>query len=515
MSEPLKKYLSVEEAAQLLQMEVSALLRAREQGEIRGFADRGTWKFKAEDVTAFKLSKDDSSLGLGTLNTSDEGSDLVLDEDILSEQPTVIRRGGGPTDDSGSDSDVRLIFDDMPLVSDTDASSMSDSDSDVQLAGEVKKDPGSDVTLANNSPNILTGSDSDVKLVGEQSISEIELGVGDSDSDVKLIPQFESTKMLRPGQGADETIDLPPRDDEESVLSDDSGISLVGDSGISLQRPDDSGISLASDSALNLASDSGISLDATADSGISLELSEDELSGKQKAPKGRGKPALKDDSGISLELSEDELAPKAPPKGKKPGAKLTTPMMDVPLPGSDDLIDTNLEVPLLDDSGSGDGSDSSYGISDSSVDHTSVITLDEDDEIEDFTASKKARSSSESLEAAVFEDDDASVEVAAEAGEDDELEEMEDVFGADDDDFDDVETGESHSELEYNPRATVAAVEHDWDAGTVVGLGLSTVVMLVCGTVIFDLVNSMWHTDVANRNPLGGVVLDMLKGFFG
>ena len=51
-----KKYLSLEEAAQQLGMRNDELNKMREQGQIRGFADRGTWKFKVEDVEAFASS---------------------------------------------------------------------------------------------------------------------------------------------------------------------------------------------------------------------------------------------------------------------------------------------------------------------------------------------------------------------------------------------------------------------------------------------------------------------------
>ncbi len=45
-----KKYLSLEEAAQMLGISKDELNRLRERQEIRGFADRGTWKFKHEDI---------------------------------------------------------------------------------------------------------------------------------------------------------------------------------------------------------------------------------------------------------------------------------------------------------------------------------------------------------------------------------------------------------------------------------------------------------------------------------
>ncbi len=48
-----KKYLTLEEAARQLGMKPDELVRLRERSEIRGFADRGTWKFRSEDVEEF------------------------------------------------------------------------------------------------------------------------------------------------------------------------------------------------------------------------------------------------------------------------------------------------------------------------------------------------------------------------------------------------------------------------------------------------------------------------------
>ena len=56
-----KKYLSIEEAAGILGVETSELNRLREKGEIRAFADRGTWKFKQEDVDKLSRSRETDS----------------------------------------------------------------------------------------------------------------------------------------------------------------------------------------------------------------------------------------------------------------------------------------------------------------------------------------------------------------------------------------------------------------------------------------------------------------------
>ena len=52
-----KKYLSLDEAAQQLGLRNDELNRIREKGQVRGFADRGTWKFKVEDIEELARSR--------------------------------------------------------------------------------------------------------------------------------------------------------------------------------------------------------------------------------------------------------------------------------------------------------------------------------------------------------------------------------------------------------------------------------------------------------------------------
>ncbi|MAG95008.1 MAG: hypothetical protein CMJ48_14875 [Planctomycetaceae bacterium] len=234
-----KKYFSSEEAAQQLGIPIDELNRLRESGELRGFADRGTFKFKAEDIEELARTRQ--------VDSDPDVSILSGDDDALSEQPTIIRKedsgailGDVDTSESASDSDVRLILDDT-LTSD---------------------DEGSDPEAG------LLDSDSDVRLVGADSSPG---GAAESsDSDVKLI-------------GAESSIVLS--EESSSVFSEDEadGSALVLDSG----------------SDIALAADSGISLEAPADSGISLELEED--SGITLDMGDSGPIGLADDSGIALE----------------------------------------------------------------------------------------------------------------------------------------------------------------------------------------------------------------------
>lgn len=242
-----KKYLSLEEAADFLRMRPDELLRLRERQEIRGFSDRGTWKFKGSDVEELqrKLQPD----------SSPEVPMLTDDESVHSSSHSK----------SNSDSDVRLVFDEEPPAASDDALPLGPiSDSDVQLLGDdLKPVSDSDVRLLDSGADIPVGpvSDSDVKLLDS------------SDSDVKLV---------RPGSGS-------LIDDDDSALGGDLGGSLFGGDS-DLRLGDESGVKLTPGS-------SGIQLSRPADSGIllegasSLKLKDDAQSSsiKKKSPVGDDK----------------------------------------------------------------------------------------------------------------------------------------------------------------------------------------------------------------------------------
>jgi excisionase family DNA binding protein len=520
-----KKYLSIEEAAEQLGIASAELNRLREKGVIRAFADRGTWKFKEEDVEKLGRSRQaDSDPDVPLHQPDDEGSGadlLFTDEDSLGTQPTIISKK--QPDDSGSDSDVRLIFDDSLQVTEPKAGPpQDDSDSDVKLAGgapaapaKAADDSDSDVKLAGTAAGAPGGgSDSDVKLVTDDVPTKESSG---SDSDVRLVSSDSSGEVKLAGSGSSGSV--PIMDEEggstilvdpagSSVMDDESGISLgegsdiplASDSGISLERPNDSGISLSDESSIVLTDDSGISLagekssNIKADSGISL---------------------AKGDSGISLSKGDSGISVSKQPAGKKKGAPPspsdsddltgTVPLMDAPLAEDEDLLDTQMEVPSL-----GDSSESGEIFGTGEGDSTNVITLDDDEDPGYDVTSEIPRGA-----AALEEDeeamiDDEPVDVSDElVGEDDEL--AEDVFGAEDEDFaSDVESGESQAELPIAPRGMVAA-EQDWGMGTHVALWASTALMVACGTVLFDMVRNMWHTDAASHNPVASMLLDMFK----
>ncbi|MDZ4686938.1 MAG: HAD-IA family hydrolase, partial [Planctomycetaceae bacterium] len=194
-----KKYLSLEEAAQFLGVRSDEVIRLRERGELRGFADRGTWKFKSDDVEEAKRRRQpDSSPDVPLMS-----DDSALDVDVKTSR------------DAASDSDVRLMAGadlrtsltgsshDMPVIK-----TGKGSDSDVRLVGAAGLKP-------------LKGSDSDVKLIKPKG-SDSDVKLSDSDSDVRLTgvagprspADSDSDVRLAPPAGSDSDVRLAKPDPE-------------------------------------------------------------------------------------------------------------------------------------------------------------------------------------------------------------------------------------------------------------------------------------------------------------
>lgn len=367
-----KKYLSLEEAASQLGISVDQLKRIREHGDIRGFADRGSWKFREQDIEEFLRSRQADSSPDFPIITGDSSSS-VLDEPESEEL-------------SSSDSDVRLFFDESMFEDDNEAKELansgsdvrltgdsgpglesseeealdfsgwdsnpklSDSDSDVKLVGASTEadielnstarlhDSDSDVLLADESGLTFSDSDSDVRLsdegidktgemtfIGSDSDSDVKLMGGDdflaedSDSDVKLsggMDRTDSDVRLAdsPSNTNNKTIALPPipADSDLKLIPRGSGARNQGlDSGISLDVRS-SGIGLdADESGISLEMDSGISLEAD-DSGISLESFDS--GAKLGGDSGISLESfdsgvdLSDDSGISLDAADSGIS---------------------------------------------------------------------------------------------------------------------------------------------------------------------------------------------------------------
>ena len=517
---PNKKYLSLEEAAAQLGIKTDELIRLREKGDVRGFADRGTWKFKADDVDEYhRRHQPDSDPDLDLI---DDFSDVG--DDDFGRNATVIRKKG----QTDSDSDVRIV--ETPHSGPKSGgkakseSTQPDSDSDVRLAAS-----DSDVRLLPASD-----SDSDVQLIGPKS----GLKPAHSDSDVTLVlkesiggPQSrepaktDAMVSIPDDLHSDHTLHLETADSSIS-LSQDSGIRLGNDSGISLSQ--DSGIRLGNDSGIRLSDDSGIQLNRPADSGISLEglgsgirLADSGITSRDLS--GSGPLASSQTFDLLAESSVTKRgASSSKPKG---GAAAAGKNQDVteqfsfssldeddlsataPLLRSGDEAASSAELDLFD---SGDSSEMA-SLSDSNQN----VVMFEDDEDDAPPVSKKRPQ--KSVEESIFEIDEVAEEPLdeLEVSDDDLSEESELDDLAFDDDADDQEDSFSSgsSKLGFGgTKKLPVAQEIEWSAGFF-SLLLSSLCMLIAGVwVSADLLRTVWGR--AEESPVYPGIAGLLSALW-
>ncbi|MFV1968838.1 MAG: helix-turn-helix domain-containing protein [Pirellulaceae bacterium] len=314
------KFVELNEAAKMLGLTPERLVEMRSNGDIHGYRDGSSWKFKEEEIDRVA-----AELGAGSEGTisfgddvgdKDDASILVSEEELghsgESTSSTVIGKSG---DAHKSDSDLKVSGEsDLSLVpsADTDLNIGPDSDveSDVHLVPGVGTN--GDVTLvpdAGSDPTLAAGADSIDGSEGSGGTGRLDafdsdMSIGSSDLDVTLDSE------------------LALSDDDEVVLG-GSGIGSdltlgAADSGINLSAPSDSGLSLEADSGINLQTptDSGLSLeeeplDLGGSSISSLELPEDEeviaLEEEPSAQHGGQAPAaaVKKDEEFLLSPSDD------------------------------------------------------------------------------------------------------------------------------------------------------------------------------------------------------------------
>ncbi len=303
----MSNFVPLEEAAKKLGVSADELVEMLGRGEIFGYRDGASWKFKPteiervasemmgdaldEDPAGSSILMSESELGSASSHGSTIGSDIHSTSDASSDPDSDVALVADP----GSGSDVRLVAskadDDLKLADDDDdedeleltaddGGELLASASDAMDSGKLKL--GSDLGLGSGLGSDIPLSDSDrLDLTGDASNvlggSEVSLGGGSEiikgDSD----PAIDSSGL---GLGGS---DLELTDDGDLVLGGGSDLALGTDSGINLMSPADSGISLE-DEPLDLAA-SGISgLDLAADgsdpgisgSGSAVDFQQDE-----------------------------------------------------------------------------------------------------------------------------------------------------------------------------------------------------------------------------------------------
>ncbi|MBA3314799.1 MAG: helix-turn-helix domain-containing protein [Planctomycetota bacterium] len=514
-----KKYLSLDEVTGRLGLSSDQVNKLREEGRLRGFADRGTWKFKSDDVEEFARSRqadsapdvpilddsleDDSFVSPSGVKRMSPGSSVIsADDDVVGEQPTVIRgdaTGSSIYDDepllTSSDSDVRLILDDSLMAGDSnpDVSVQGDSDSDVRLM-----DPKSGVRRSTPAPG--GRSDSDVKLMSDEgdTVSDVRLLSGDdlpaakagSDSDVALVSPR--------GKGGGSVFD---DEDDMRSLAGDSGIALesIADSGIALDAPSGAGKGKAAFDDSVLAGPGGIESSIIAlseDSGIALSSDSRKGSGIDV-----GSPT---DSGIALEALND--------------GGMTQPMMRTQGGRRDQGDDTQFEMGSATD-------DSEFELAESGgsmdSDDTSVILFEDDDAFDVAPVAKKpAGRKQPAVDEYIAAEGDDVIEMEDDFDDFDEeggssvvMADDEDLeFEAADEDFDEgFQTGESAADFAPAAQRVAVAAEPEFGVPTFAGLAATSAILVLCGMLMFDLVRSMWNY---SDPQLSGWLLNSTKSLF-
>lgn len=318
------RFVELNEAAKLLGISPEELIEKRSNGDIHGYRDGNSWKFKIEEVERCKVewqegAKSDSALrfddGLDELikpAAMEDDESILVSEESVGASPettssTIIGKSGGAP---AADSDLKLAAEsDITIKPDVGSElSLDEVGSEISLdAGSSKKGSAvdSDVALV---PGV--GTDSDVKLVaetGSDKALKTPSGLGADvlgDSELKLksgsasgtgpVPSLSGTNK---GLGSSSKLgsdDLEIALDSELALSEDDEMVLGSAAGSDFAlNAADSGINLGSptDSGLSLEADSGISLQTPTDSGLNLEEEPLDMGGS---------------SISSLELPEDE-----------------------------------------------------------------------------------------------------------------------------------------------------------------------------------------------------------------
>ncbi len=294
------QFIPLEDAAKKLGVSAQDMVEMRSRGDIFGYRDGASWKFKPEEIERVA-----SEMMGGALDEDPAGSSILISEQDLgsvgSKHGSTIGSSLNLAEEgSDIDSDVALVPDpnsgsDVRLVAGKSSSKLADDDLRIAISDDdddelsLESEDGDDLLAAASSGS---GSPSDIKF-GTSEESSIKIGSGtgggsdiavsgsdaldlDLAGDGSSVFSGSALGLGGSGSGAGSnsgsgpsdsgSFDLQLADDNDDlVLGGGSDLALGNDSGINLMSPADSGISLE-DEPLDLAA-SGISgLDLAAES---------------------------------------------------------------------------------------------------------------------------------------------------------------------------------------------------------------------------------------------------------
>jgi excisionase family DNA binding protein len=265
-----QRYYNVKESAKLLGTSEENVHQMQERRELHGYRDGADWKFKAEDIEKLAAARKQQP---PAKEDSEEHDEVLMSESEL-----------GQSSDAGASGTV-IGMDDHRKKPESPAKF---SDSDLQLD-------------AGGMPSSVTGSapssiNKDLSPSKVSQFEELDLTLDEDltleDSSVAL---GEKKKPATPGSSVVIASAGKKQDDDDLVLGGSgsgSGVTLGGDSGISLVDPADSGLSL--EEPLEIGGSNPQE---------SLELGEDEQASASDS--GKRKSGVRSDDDFLLTPAED------------------------------------------------------------------------------------------------------------------------------------------------------------------------------------------------------------------
>jgi len=267
-------YVSLDEAAKILGISTDELVEMRSSGEIFGYRDGASWKFKQEEIDRVQAERED------LLSNDDSDDDIALDSDLRLADDNSPGSDVALVPDPSSDSGVKLV---NRSSKNNDNKNAGSSDLKLQAAEGSDVELGSDLMLDDASSSGL-----DLASKGKKQSIENSAGSNVLGSDLGLPGGSKASK----GSGSlGGELELAGDDEDDLVLGSDSAIGLGSESGINLMSPSDSGLSLE-DEPLDLA--------GTGISGLDLgaELAAD--------PSAGSKSSVSNASGIGASLVDQD-----------------------------------------------------------------------------------------------------------------------------------------------------------------------------------------------------------------
>jgi excisionase family DNA binding protein len=454
-----RKFITLEEAAAMLGVSSETFSEMRDRQKVHGYRDGASWKFKPEDIERL-IADREAAEQEGDFAEVDEDPDSILLSEVelgQSDESTSSTIIGGNATRDAAESDIQLAA--PKHDSDLELESALDTEDGSDVLG------GSDVVAAGSgvSPTFdeLDTLDLDLPSAADSGISskifsDLTASAGEGGSKAPM-----GSGAILPGGsgvafGSDDELSLGEASAAEiAAVEDEEQVIDVADGGsaIDLTGDEDGDLVLGGGSShgdLSRAGDSGISLLNPADSGLSLESEPLELGGS----------AVE-----SLELGEDDMI-----LTEDEAAASDAAPADAEEQSDDDFLLTPLEEAGAEESDSG----------------SQVIALDEDVEFEDAVGGP-----------------------------------LESGGGLLDDDL-----GEGLGSAALTPAPThtmtpagaaagaAAAVEAPFSGWNVISLAMCSVLLLLIGMFMFDLMRNMWswHGAYSVNSSLMDTVLSWFEG---